>query len=63
MKAPECVRIIQGDLDDLVSPKDTEEYALKNSIELHIIYGVDHRYKNPGELDKIVEEACEFLCR
>lgn len=54
--------IIHGDCDDLVFLKDVERFCQINSaIRLQIIHGADHRFKKPGELEKIVNYAEEYI--
>jgi len=60
---PENMLIIQGDSDLVVNPKDTQEYADKNGINLIVFHGTDHVYKKSGEKEQIVEETKKFLFR
>ncbi len=53
--------IIQGDKDEVVDAKDTLAYAVKNHIKLAMFSGADHRYKNPGEKEKIVLETVGLM--
>ena len=53
--------IIQGDMDDVVSPLDSVDFAERNSLRLHMINGADHRYKKPGNLDEIMDITVRFL--
>jgi len=53
--------IIQGDQDDVVGPGDSVEFAKRNSLDLHIVKGADHRYKRPGDLDEILSVTTRFL--
>ncbi len=58
---PERVLILQGDRDDVVLPEDTAAYAEKNRLRVVWFRGSDHRYQNPGDLEKIISETREFL--
>ena len=58
---PKRVLILQGDCDDVVSPADTAAYADKNHIRVAWFPGTDHRYKSPGDPEKIVSVTREFL--
>ena len=54
--------IIHGDLDDIVPHPHVESFALgKDNVRLEIIEGADHRFKNRGEMEKIIELTLEFL--
>ena len=53
--------IIQGDQDDVVVPGDSVEFAKRNSLDLHIVKGADHRYKRPGDLAEILSVTTQFL--
>ena len=55
------VFIIHGDRDDVVPLDDSIMFSEKNQIELYVVKGADHRYKHPGELEQIVEQAAAFL--
>ena len=55
------IMIIQGDKDDVVDLNDTKGFADLNNLKLVIFEGADHRYKNPGELDRIVDVTRRFL--
>ena len=55
--------MIQGDLDKVVDPQNSIDFARRNSWELHIIEGADHRYKKPGNLEDIISAAETFLLR
>ena len=55
------VFIIHGDLDDTVPVADSMDFARRHQIRMYIVKGADHRYKNPGELEQIVEQAEKFL--
>lgn len=51
------IDIIQGDKDNVVSVADNEKYYKKHlrSYNLYYIKNADHRFKNPGDLDRVVE--------
>ncbi|MBQ7415995.1 MAG: alpha/beta hydrolase [Oscillospiraceae bacterium] len=54
--------IVHGDRDDIVPPSVIEGFAAGHGdVYLHIIDGADHRFKNPGELDRVVEVTRRFL--
>ena len=53
--------IIQGDQDNVVAPVDSVEFAKRNSLDLHIVKGADHRYKRPGDLNEILSVTTRFL--
>lgn len=61
--SPERVMILQGDRDDVVSPKDTAVFAEKNHIPVAWFRGADHIYKNPADQKRIVDETRAFLLR
>lgn len=51
------IDIIQGDMDDVVSVKDNERYYKEHlkSYNLYYIKNADHRFKNAGDLEKVVK--------
>lgn len=50
--------IIQGDKDDIVPLNDVVSFcAAHKNATLKIIDGADHRFKNPGEIEKVIAEA------
>ena len=56
--------IIQGKKDDLVDYKFNEEYLKNNFLKKHKVYyfnGADHRFKNPGEKEKIIEIVRQII--
>ncbi len=56
--------IMQGLQDDIVDPNFVFDYAnkyFKNQHTLHIFENADHRYKKPGELERIVDIAKKIL--
>ncbi len=53
--------IIQGDKDDVVSPDLARRFARQNGIAICMVEGADHRYKNPGDVDRILEAAVDFF--
>ena len=53
--------ILQGDLDDVVDPRDSAAFAEKYGLHLHVVKGADHRYKKPGNLEEILSAAVPFL--
>lgn len=58
---PERVLILQGDRDDEVLSEDTAAYAEKNGLRVVWFRSSDHRYQNPGDLEKIFSVTREFL--
>ena len=46
--------MIQGDRDEVVDPNDSIAFARRNGWKLHIVRYADHRYKNPGNLEEII---------
>lgn len=56
--------ILQGKKDDIVNPEDNENFFNKHYENKHkIIYfeNADHRFKKPGELEKIIDETLKIL--
>ncbi len=53
--------LIQGDLDDVVSPQDSYDYAQRNGWKLCVVRGADHLYQKPGEVEQIVGAVSAFL--
>ena len=56
--------ILQGTKDDIVNPADNENFFNQFYSNNHkIIYfeNADHRFKKPGELEKIIEETMKIL--
>ena len=62
-KFAQYIDIIQGDRDDVVDIYSNEEFYKQNCLDysLHYIKGADHRFKNVGELDKIIKIVDEIL--
>ena len=54
---PEKIFIIHGKEDDVVPVGDSKAFSDKNGIELYILEGADHRYKNPGEVEIVMDKA------
>lgn len=53
--------IIHGDCDRVVPPKDVARFCQgRDNIRLTVMKGADHRFKNAGELERIVEAAMAF---
>ena len=61
VKSPEKILVIHGDLDEDVPLSDSEEFCERNGITLHVIQGCDHRYKNPGEVEEVLQLTGDFL--
>lgn len=55
------ILVIHGDMDEDVPTADSEDFCARNKIALHIIKGCDHRYKNPGEVEEVIEVVQKFL--
>lgn len=54
--------VIHGDCDDIVPPDDVLDFCrCQPNAVLEIIKGADHRFKNPGEIDTVIEKTMEFL--
>lgn len=54
--------IIHGSVDDVVLPEDMAVFCKYNPLaELAVIEGADHRFKNEGELEKIINIAEEYI--
>lgn len=54
--------VIHGDRDDIVPPEDVLDFCRnqKNAC-LEIIKGADHRFKNTGEADAVIEKTINFI--
>lgn len=58
------IYILQGKKDDIVNPKDNEIFFnsfYKTNHEFFYFENADHRFKHPGELEKIIEITLEIL--
>lgn len=53
--------IIHGNQDTTAPLQDTMEFSKKYDIKIEIVDGADHRFKKPGELDKVVELTEKFI--
>lgn len=56
--------VIQGRKDDVVNYKDNELFFKEkclNNYEIHYFENADHRFKNEGELEKIIEITKEII--
>ncbi len=54
--------IIHGDMDDIVPPSDVMDFVkVQDSTKLEIIEGADHRFKNVGEMEKVIGLTKSFL--
>lgn len=54
--------IIHGDCDDIVPRADILEFCKINpQMKLFNVAGADHRFKKPGELDKVISAAREYI--
>lgn len=53
--------IIHGDKDDVVPHEDILSFCQsRNTFQLAVIKGADHRFKKPGEMEAIIKEADNF---
>ena len=56
------IYIIHGERDDVVPPEVVLAFANKHkNTELFWVKGADHRFKNPGEVETIVETTKRIL--
>lgn len=55
------VSIIHGTDDDLVPFEDSKVFAADHGCKLYPVEGADHRYKKPGELDKVIGIAMSII--
>ena len=58
------LNIIQGKKDDVVNYKKNEKFfkeKLKDNYKIYYFENANHRYKNPGELEKIVKIFKEII--
>lgn len=55
------VSIIHGTDDDLVLFKESELFSEEHGCKLYPIKGADHRYKKPGELDKVIDITMDII--
>ena len=55
--------VIHGDRDNIVLPEHIKRFTERfPGGKLFVIEGADHRFKNDGELEKIIEISEDFLC-
>lgn len=60
------IYILQGKKDDIVNPNDNENFFnsfYKTNHEFFYFENADHRFKHPGELEKIIEITLDVLTR
>ena len=60
------LNIIQGKKDNIVDYKANEKFLkshIKSPCEFFYFENADHRFKNPGELEKIVEITTKILLK
>lgn len=55
------VTIFHGTKDDIVPISDSLQFAYKHNCNLIKINGADHRYKKPGELEKVINTTLDIL--
>ena len=55
--------IIQGDKDEIVSPEIVNEFSENNVIDLLMVEGADHRFKDPNKMDYAISEAIKFIVK
>lgn len=58
------IYILQGKQDDIVNPNDNEKFFnefYENKHEIIYFKNADHRFKKPGELEKIIDETLKIL--
>lgn len=53
--------IIHGDKDDVVPHRDIVVFCKKHkNADLQTIHGADHRFKKPGEIERVIESALAY---
>lgn len=60
------IYILQGKKDDIVNPNDNEKFFnkfYKNNHRFYYFENADHRFKHPGELEKIIEITMDILTK
>lgn len=56
------ISIIHGNKDDIVPLEDIISFKnAHNTVSLFVIEGADHRFKNPGEIQKVISLTKEIL--
>ncbi len=57
------ILIIHGTEDDMAPPIYSEKLRdkFKDRIKIEFIEGADHRFKKPGELDKVIKIATDYI--
>jgi len=56
------ILVLHGERDDIVPLYDILDFCEKQkNIKVKIIQGADHRFKNEGEMDKIIQATKDFL--
>ena len=59
---PNPIAIVHGDRDDIVPPSVILTFVRNHpQAKLHIIENADHRFKKPGQIEKITQLAGDFL--
>ena len=62
VKCERPLLIIHGNKDDIVLPDDIEIFCNNNPMAvLKVIEGADHRFKNEGEMSKVMDLTVEYL--
>ena len=55
-------RVIHGDADEVVDHADIRAWCARNpNADLAVLPGADHRFKGPGELDRVVWQARDWF--
>ncbi len=55
------ILIIHGDSDTTAPTIDAINFAKKNNLKISIVKGADHRFKNPGELEQVIQLTTDFM--
>ena len=56
------ILVIQGNRDDVVPPEDVRAFVQnREHVRLFLLENADHRFKNEGEIGRIVQETVKFM--
>jgi alpha-beta hydrolase superfamily lysophospholipase len=55
------ILIIHGDEDTTAPIKDAYDFKEKFGVKMNVVEGADHRFKKPGELEKVVNHTLNFI--